>query len=129
MQMAPTEIREFQTILEGKANELSEALRKRDDIAIEKSADQMDEIQYASQRDMAMRNVDRGSALHRQVRAALLRIREGSFGVCIDCEAGISPKRLAALPWATRCIRCQETADQSGEESAETVSESLVHAA
>jgi hypothetical protein len=33
----------------------------RDGIAIEKSADQMDEIQYATERDLAMRNVDRES--------------------------------------------------------------------
>jgi DnaK suppressor protein len=124
--MAPTEISGFQAILEGKANELSLTLRQRDDIAIEKSADQMDEIQYAAQRDMAMRNVDRGSTLHRHVKAALLRIQDGSFGICTDCETAISPKRLAALPWATRCIRCQEAFDLNGEESAETDTQSLV---
>ena len=127
--MAPTEIHGFQAILEGKANELNLALRQRDDLAIEKSADQMDEIHYASQRDMAMRSVDRGSTLHRHVKAALLRIHDGSFGVCVDCECDISPKRLAALPWATRCIRCQEASDRHGAEYAETDSESLVHAA
>ena len=67
-------------------------LRKRDGIAIEKSADQMDEIQYASERDLAMRNVDRESSLLREVKAALRRIHDGSFGICIECESAISPK-------------------------------------
>ena len=92
-------------------------LRKRDGIAIEKSADQMDEIQYASERDLAIRNVDRESTLLRQVKAALRRIHDGSFGTCIDCESAISPKRLAAVPWATRCIQCQEAADREGQET------------
>ena len=49
----------FQEVLERKAAEVGRLLRKRDDIAIEKSADQMDEIQYASERELAIRNVDR----------------------------------------------------------------------
>jgi DnaK suppressor protein len=89
-------------------------LRKRDDIAIEKSADQMDEVQYASERDLAIRNVDRDSALLRDVKAALGRIHDETFGTCIECESPISPKRLAAVPWAPRCIQCQEAADRNG---------------
>ncbi len=106
-----------QGILEQKQAELVQALRTRDGIAIEKSADQMDEIQYASERDLAIRNVDRESTLLRQVRAALRRVHDGSFGSCIDCDGPISPKRLIAVPWAPRCIRCQEAADRDGQES------------
>jgi len=68
--MARTEMSVFQEILERRAAELVQVLRKRDGLAIEKSADQMDEIQYASERDLAMRNVDRESSLLRQVKAA-----------------------------------------------------------
>jgi DnaK suppressor protein len=76
----------------------------------------MDEIQYASERDLAILNVDRESALLRQVQAALRRILDGSFGTCLECECAISPKRLAAVPWALRCIGCQETTDRDGDE-------------
>jgi DnaK suppressor protein len=120
--------RGIQEILEAKQAELVGGLRNRDGITIEKSADQMDEIQYATERDLAIRNVDRESTLLRQVKAALRRIRDGSFGTCTDCEETISPKRLAAVPWATRCIRCQEAADRDGRE-AEDVNETLVNAA
>jgi DnaK suppressor protein len=88
----------------------------------------MDEIQYATERDLAIRNVDRESTLLRQVKAALRRIHHGSFGTCLDCEETISPKRLAAVPWAGRCIQCQEVADRDGLE-AEDASENLGHAA
>jgi len=114
MTMASTDM--FQAILARKEAELALVLRNRDDIAIEKSADQMDEVQDASERDLAIRNVDRESILLRQVKAALRRIRDGSFGTCIDCEWAISPKRLAAVPWASRCIHCQEAADRDRQE-------------
>jgi DnaK suppressor protein len=116
MTIASTEMGRIQEILERKRNELDRVLRNRDGIAIEKSADQMDEIQYATERDLAIRNVDRESTLLRDVKAALLRIHDGSFGECLDCESPISAKRLVAVPWALRCIRCQEAADLNGKE-------------
>jgi DnaK suppressor protein len=104
-------------------------LRNRDGIAIEKSADQMDEIQYATERELAMRNVDRESHLLRQVKAALGRIDDGSFGTCAECELAISPRRLVALPWASLCIQCQEAADRDRQERIESLGESLRNAA
>lgn len=108
------EKRRFQSILEEKAAELGRALGKRDDITIEKSADQMDEIQYASERDLAIRNVDRDSTMLRQVKGGLRRLSEETFGICADCETEISIKRLTAVPWAERCIQCQELFDRAG---------------
>jgi DnaK suppressor protein len=128
MRIAATEIGGVKETLERKEAELARLLRARDGIAIEKSADQMDEIQYASERDLAIRNVDRDSALLRQVKAALRRIHDGGFGSCIDCDKAISPRRVAAVPWATRCIQCQEVADRDRQETTDK-SESLVNAA
>src|SRR5271154_272496 len=98
MKTEHNEMSAFQEILERKEADLAHVLRKRDGITIEKSADQMDEIQYATERDMAIRNVDRESSLLRDVRDALRRVEEGSFGTCVDCESAISPKRQAAVP-------------------------------
>ena len=125
---APAKPSGFQEILEQKQAELVHVLRMRDGIAIEKSADPMDEIQYATERDLAIRSADLESNLLRDVRAALRRIREGTFGTCIECETEISPKRLAALPWALRCIKCQDTADGDRQERTETLDEILVGA-
>src|SRR5512132_1091672 len=35
-----------------------------------------------------------------------LKISEGTYGVCSQCGGDIDPKRLKALPTATRCISC-----------------------
>jgi DnaK suppressor protein len=129
MKRADTGMGGFQDVLERKEAELVHVLRKRDGIAIEKSADEMDEIQYASERDLAIRNVDRESTLLREVKAAMRRIHDGTFGTCMDCESAISPKRLAAVPWAQRCIQCQDAADQGWRQTTDLESGALVNAA
>ena len=42
----------------------------------------------------------------RQIEEALKQDRRGTYGVCTQCGADIDPKRLKALPIATRCISC-----------------------
>ena len=66
----------------------------------------------ASQRDLAISNLNRESQQLREVRAALRRITEGSFGVCEQCGEDIHSKRLAAIPWTALCIECQEMLDR-----------------
>jgi DnaK suppressor protein len=44
----------------------------------------------------------------RLIDEALKRIEKGTYGVCAECEQPISPKRLAAVPWAKYCIHCEE---------------------
>lgn len=49
------------------------------------------------------------------VEAALRRIDCGAYGRCMDCGQAISDRRLAAIPWVTRCIACQELSGSAGE--------------
>jgi DnaK suppressor protein len=129
MKTVHSTINGFHAVLERKESELVQILRKRDAIAIVKSADQMDEIQLATERDLAIRKVDRESGLLRDVQDALRRIHGGEFGTCMDCESEISPIRLVAIPWAARCIQCQEAADRERREGAESVGAALLSAA
>jgi DnaK suppressor protein len=41
------------------------------------------------------------------IEAALKRIADGSFGVCVGCGDEIQDQRLQALPWTQFCLRCQ----------------------
>jgi DnaK suppressor protein len=84
-----------------------------DSIRIQQVADPADMTQDAVERDIAVQILDRESALARRIRAAIDRISDGSYGACVDCEEEIAPKRLNAVPWAERCISCQERADRS----------------
>src|SRR6266496_1880235 len=125
--MTQTELNKYKAMLEAKQAELSAGLRNREDIAIEKTPDAIDEVQLAGERALAIRNLDRESNLLRNVKGALARIADGSYGICLHCEEEIKPKRLEAVPWAKFCIRCQEAADRHEFESdsAETIDELL----
>lgn len=127
--MTTIELNNFKKILQQKRDELERIVRNREAITIEKSADALDEVQHASERELAIRNLDRESNLLRNVRSALRRIDEGTFGICLHCEEDISPKRLAAVPWAPFCIQCQEQADRNAEEGNELLDDMLVSAA
>ena len=110
-------------VLESKLKEAAPTRELRDSIRIHQVADPLDMTQQAAEREMSMQNLDRESALVRRLRAAIGRIRSGSYGICLHCEEDIAPKRLKAIPWAELCIHCQEMADQSGlaPETVETV--------
>ena len=47
-----------------------------------------------------------------QVDEALVRIDDRRFGICAVCEDELDKKRLEAVPWAKRCISCQEKQEQ-----------------
>jgi DnaK suppressor protein len=127
--MTKSDLNRIRKILEARQSELAKVLRNREGIAIEKSPDALDEVQHASERELAIRNLDRESHLLRNVRGALARMADGSYGTCLHCEEEISPKRLDAVPWAAYCIRCQEIADRSTEEGTESLDDLLVNAA
>src|SRR5215469_15434899 len=103
--MNQTELNKYKAMLEARMSELSAGLRNREDIAIEKTPDALDEVQLAGERELAIRNLDRDSNMLRLVRSALGRIEDGSYGVCLHCDEDISPKRIAAVPWAAYCIK------------------------
>ena len=112
--MRRSEISRFQRVLEAKVIEFGSSTRRRDAIAIEAGGDAFDRLRAAGERELAVRNLEAESARLRGARHALGRIQQGTYGICVDCEERISPARLAALPWADRCIGCQSAVDAGG---------------
>ena len=49
---------------------------------------------------------DQLRALLADVRRALAKIADDSYGVCDGCGTAISPERMQYLPWAILCIEC-----------------------
>ncbi len=109
--MTKSEVNQFRKVLTARVIELNSATRRRDAIVIEKSAEDLESRIRAVEREVAVRTLESDAAKLREATAALERIQDGTYGICLDCEEAISPRRLAALPWASLCIRCQEAAD------------------
>lgn len=57
---------------------------------------------------MDVAEVSRDAAELHEVDTALARLKEGSYGTCLECGAAIPFARLDAYPMAARCIACQE---------------------
>lgn len=87
----------------------------------EEAQDTADQAVFSYQKELLF---TRGTHDHGQlslVKRALERLKEGSFGECIECGNEIGAKRLEALPWTPYCIDCQEKmerGDLSGAEKA-----------
>ena len=107
----------FRAILEARESELSQHLRNREGLIVMAVPDELDEACHAAEREFAIRNLGHMSGLLKDVEAALRRIEEGTYGICLHCQGDIGRKRLEAVPWASFCIRCQEAADRLREKA------------
>jgi hypothetical protein len=74
--MTKTEMNRFRAVLTARVAELERFARHRDGMTVERTADQLEEIQAASQRALAVCNLDREFNQLRDARAALRRIQE-----------------------------------------------------
>ncbi len=96
-----------------------DALRLLDRLANETRA-----LEVNSQQDTGDQSIDslakesvfrqRSQRRHlvRMIEAALRRIAEGTYGICVACAGDIPRKRLEAVPWTDCCLRCQEIAER-----------------
>ncbi|QHE77978.1 TraR/DksA family transcriptional regulator [Hydrogenophaga sp. PBL-H3] len=66
-----------------------------------------DQSQANTERELSFALEERESAELIAIDAALKRIADGSFGLCVDCGVSIPAARLHANPTAMRCIDCQ----------------------
>ena len=111
--MNKTQIKEIKEKLIAERDALIEKL-KGSDLSI-------DDAETPDPVDLAVRNYSKNVQLavseneSKQlvlIDEALLRIEDEEFGVCLNCEKEINPKRLAAIPWARYCLDCQSLQEQ-----------------
>jgi DnaK suppressor protein len=74
----------------------------------EETQDLADQAVTAYQKEMLFSQGTSGAGQLSLIRLALERLREGTYGECIECGNRIGEKRLKAVPWTPYCIECQE---------------------
>jgi DnaK suppressor protein len=121
--MKQADVSELRTLLMAKRDEIVGQSRRREEIWIVQTNEQIEAVQLAGQREFAARTLERETKNLMQIDAALKRVDDGEFGICLDCEEVIAPKRLAALPWAGYCLHCQELHD--AQDATETIEAKL----
>jgi len=89
---------------------LETARRAQDELDALRGAERDPEFEEGAQSEHEQYTLSLlGEVQRRQVSmidAALARIESGEYGVCVDCETEIDPKRLQALPFALLCTEC-----------------------
>ena len=82
-----------------------EAGRLPDDPGSDPVVDALKEVQFAE--------ADSQWAVLRQVRDALERIDQGTFGTCVVDGAPIDEERLNAIPWTAYCLKHQQLLERA----------------
>ena len=97
---------------------MAEKLRKRLDDLLERTEVIEDDLSHPLDADWSEQAVDLADdealegvddvlrAEIQQIRLALLRIENGTYGICSKCGKDIRRERLEARPITTRCIDC-----------------------
>lgn len=101
----------FRALLEARRQEL---LRDTEGAAAAADTVELDQTRQGrlsrmdamQQQAMAQATNQRRSGELARIAAALKRMDEGNYGLCVVCDEPIVPGRLEVNPTATRCIRC-----------------------
>jgi DnaK suppressor protein len=83
--------------------------------------DEGDESLRVQLRDARMSLAENEARRAQEMEAALRRIREGPFGICVDCGQPIEKEPLKLVPWAARCIEDQSELERRQREHAPTL--------
>lgn len=110
----PVQVDSLKEVLQTKQAELAHAIRSHSSqLNLGESENELiDRVQAMRGREEAVAILNRLTRTQLDVQAALLALQNGSYGICVDCDGPITSRRLEAIPWASRCIRCQEDADR-----------------
>ncbi len=79
--------------------------------ALDKSED--DNAQIQTGRDIAFAINEHETEELLAIDASLLRIKEGVYGLYVDCGTHIPAARMDAAPHTLRCLACQTTFEQA----------------
>ncbi len=74
--------------------------------------DPTDRAFLESNRNFTLRMRDRERKLLLKIQEALIRLNDGTFGICEDCDEDIPLKRLEARPTTTFCVECKTKSEE-----------------
>jgi len=76
--------------------------------------DSADEAYNLYNKNLMLGRVETDALKLRLIEQALRRIDAGTYGVCIECEEDIEPKRLEYVPFARYCTECKTELEKKG---------------
>jgi len=99
----------YKSVLLKKRQELLASIRSEPEaLSIMRTPDEVEFAVKTAEQDVSAVTADLRSQTLREIEGALARVSRGSYGICESCGEEIPPARLKAIPWARRCVTCEE---------------------
>jgi len=109
-------LNQFRSLLQSRHKDLFEQIARNEQqtraTADRQPEDSGDMSTKSVERDLLFATTDSNHRMLRLIDAALKRVRQSTFGMCMGCGHEISMQRLKAVPWALYCIKCQNRAEK-----------------
>jgi RNA polymerase-binding transcription factor len=91
------------------ARQVSEEQENAVDFAADDAKESADLALRDVMSELSLKLGERDSQMIADIDQALLRMKEGSYGLCVKCNKPIDERRLEAVPTARYDAACQET--------------------
>jgi DnaK suppressor protein len=109
--MEQGEVERLRQKLEFQRHETRQFLRQMEhetkSLDVEATQDSADQCIISVSKEALYERMSQRRTVLLLIEAALKRIADRSFGICVGCGDKIQDQRLQALPWTQFCLRCQ----------------------
>jgi len=100
-----------QEIIKEIEGSLGQSLTEDQQRRLESARDVGDQALMDLERELGISLMEMRNRRRQSIDEALIRLREGSYGMCAECGIEISEKRLHVVPFAKLCVECQSRAE------------------
>ncbi|MET0515235.1 MAG: TraR/DksA family transcriptional regulator [Nitrospiraceae bacterium] len=96
-----------QEILKEIEESLGQSLTEDQQRRLESARDVGDQALMDLERELGISLMEMRNRRRQSIDEALVRLAEGTYGICAECGIEVSEKRLEAVPFAKLCVECQ----------------------
>lgn len=100
-------MRKRQEILKEIEGSLGQSLTEDQQRRLESARDVGDQALMDLDRELGISLMEMRNRRRQAIDEALVRLSEGTYGICAECGVEISERRLEAVPFAKLCVECQ----------------------
>lgn len=105
-------LKQFESLFLELKKSTFEEIKLHDEVFTPIKGDEMDQGSLDRERALNLKLIGRNSFMLKKIDLALIKIKNGSFGICDECDCDIDINRLRARPTATQCITCKEAEEK-----------------
>jgi len=101
------DLKEIEQMLQKRLSELTTRMEGIEHSLSAPGEDDFEEMATEAENDETLEAIGHASEDEvNQIKLALERVKNGTYGTCFSCGTRIPDDRLEAVPYATRCVNC-----------------------